>query len=151
MASIRLEMNLRADPWNVWDAVRDVGAIHTRLAPDFVSDVKMDGDARIVTFANGMTAKELIVDVDDAARRLVWAVVEGRPTHHNGSIQIFPDGGGCRLVWIADLLPHELAKAGRRDDAAGHGRDEEEAGGGRYGPGRMMRQSGGRTRPPVLS
>ena len=110
MASIRLEMNLRADPWNVWDAVRDVGAIHTRLAPDFVTDVTMDGDARIVTFANGMTAKELIVDVDDAARRLVWAVVEGRPTHHNGSIQVFPNNGGCRLVWIADLLPHELAK-----------------------------------------
>jgi hypothetical protein len=110
MASIRLEMNLHADPWNVWDAVRDVGAIHMRLAPDFVTDVKMDGDARIVTFANGMTAKELIVDVDDAARRLVWAVVEGRPTHHNGSIQIFPHNGGCRLVWIADLLPHELAK-----------------------------------------
>ena len=38
MASIRLEMNLRADPWNVWDAVRDVGAIHTRLAPDFVTE-----------------------------------------------------------------------------------------------------------------
>jgi hypothetical protein len=110
MASIRLEMNLRADPWNVWDAVRDVGAIHTRLAPDFVTDVTMDGDARIVTFANGMTAKELIVDVDDAARRLVWAVVEGRPTHHNGAIQVFPNNGGCRLVWIADLLPHELAK-----------------------------------------
>jgi hypothetical protein len=110
MASIRLEMNLHADPWNVWDAVRDVGAIHTRLAPDFVTDVKIDGDARIVTFANGMTAKELIVDVDDAARRLVWTVVEGRPTHHNGSIQIFPNNGGCRLVWIADLLPHDLAK-----------------------------------------
>jgi len=70
MASIRLEMNLRADPWNVWDAVRDVGAIHTRLAPDFVTDTRLEGDARIVTFANGMTAKELIVDVDDAARRL---------------------------------------------------------------------------------
>ena len=110
MASIRLEMTLRADPAKAWDAVRDVGAIHTRLAPDFVTDVKMDGDARIVTFANGMTAKELIVDVDDAARRLVWAVVEGRPMHHNGSIQIFPETGGCRLVWIADLLPHELAK-----------------------------------------
>ena len=110
MASIRLEMNLRADPWNVWDAVRDVGAIHTRLAPDFVTDVTMDGDARIVTFANGMTAKELIVDVDDAARRLVWAVVEGRPTHHNGSLQVFAQGNESRVVWIADLLPHELAK-----------------------------------------
>jgi len=110
MASIRLEMTLRADPAMVWDAVRDVGAIHTRLAPDFVTDVKLEGDARIVTFANGMTAKELIVDVDDAARRLVWSVVEGRPQHHNGSIQIFPEGGGCRLVWIADILPHDLEK-----------------------------------------
>ena len=75
---------------------------------DFVTDVKLEGNARIVTFANGMTAKELIVDVGDAARRLVWSVVEGRPTHHNGSIQIFPEGDGCRLVWIADILPHEL-------------------------------------------
>jgi len=110
MASIRQEMTLRADPAQVWDAVRDVGAIHTRLAPDFVTGVRLEGDARIVTFANGMTAKELIVDVDDAARRLVWSVVEGRMSHHNGSIQIFPEGNGCRLVWIADILPHEVAK-----------------------------------------
>jgi Polyketide cyclase / dehydrase and lipid transport len=110
MATIRLEMPLRADPAKAWDAVRDVGAIHTRLAPDFVTNVEMNGDARIVTFANGMAAKELIVDVDDTARRLVWSVVEGRPTHHNGSIQIFPEPGGCRLVWIADILPHTLKK-----------------------------------------
>ena len=110
MASIRLEMTLRARPEQVWDAVRDVGAIHTRLAPDFVTDVKLEDGARIVTFANGLVARELIVDVDDAARRLVWSVVEGRPTHHNGSIQIFPEGNGCRLVWIADLLPHEMAE-----------------------------------------
>ena len=31
-------------------------------------------------------------------------------THHNASAQVFPDGqGGSRFVWIADLLPHELA------------------------------------------
>ena len=111
MASIRKEIALRARPETVWDAVRDVGAIHTRLAPGFVTDTRLEGDARIVTFANGMTAKELIVDVDDAARRLVWAVVEGRPRHHNGSIQIFPEGEGCRLIWIADVLPNEIAPA----------------------------------------
>ena len=109
MASIHLEMALRADPAKVWDAVRDVGAIHTRLAPDFVTNVTMEGDTRIVTFANGMTAKELIVDMDHQARRLVWAVVEGRAKHHNGSLQVFPEGYGCRVVWIADVLPHELA------------------------------------------
>jgi hypothetical protein len=111
MASIRLEMTLRANPAQVWDAVRDVGAIHTRLAPNFVTDVTMNGHARNVTFANGMTAKELIVDVDDTAQRLVWAVVEGRLSHHNGSIQVFPEGTRCRLVWIADILPNTLEPA----------------------------------------
>ena len=110
MASIRKEMTLRADPARVWDAVRDVGAIHTRLAPDFVTDVKLEDDTRIVTFANGIVAKELIVDCDDGARRLVWSVVEGRMTHHNGSLQVFATGDGCRVIWIADLLPHEMAQ-----------------------------------------
>src|SRR5882757_7128638 len=110
MASIQKDISIDAHPDVVWDAVRDFGAVHTRLAPGFVTDTRLDGDARIVTFANGMTAKELIVDVDDAARRLVWSVVEGRPRHHNGSIQIFPEGGGCRLIWIADILPHDLEK-----------------------------------------
>jgi len=109
MASIRLEMTVAADPLKVWDAVRDVGAIHARLAPDFVSDVTVEGDtARIVTFRNGMVARELIVDLDDAARRLVWSVVGGRMTHHNGSLQIFAEPAGSRVIWIADILPHDL-------------------------------------------
>jgi hypothetical protein len=101
-----------ASPDAVWDAVRDVGAIHTRLARGFVTDVKLEPGARIVTFANGMVANELIVDVDDAARRLVWSAVGGRLTHHNASAQIFADGPNrTRFVWIADLLPDELAPA----------------------------------------
>jgi hypothetical protein len=55
-----------------------------------------------------MVLREWIIDVDDDARRLVWAAVEGRLTHHNGSIQVFPDGDTCRLVWQADFLPNEL-------------------------------------------
>ena len=30
-------------------------------------------------------------------------------THHNGSLQIFPEGERCHVVWIADLLPDALA------------------------------------------
>ena len=30
-------------------------------------------------------------------------------THHNGAIQVFADGSGCRLTWTADLLPNALA------------------------------------------
>ena len=110
MASIRREIAIEARAEDIWDAVRDVGAVHRRLAPGFVVDTKMDGNARIVTFGNGMVARELIVDRDDAARRLVWSVVGGRLTHHNASLQVFADGQGrSRMVWIADLLPNELA------------------------------------------
>jgi hypothetical protein len=109
MASIRREIVVDVDPKRVWDAVRDVGAPHTRLAPGFLVDTRMEEGARIVTFANGLVARELIVDVDDEARRLVWAVVGGRLTHHNASMQVFDEEGRSRVVWIADLLPNELA------------------------------------------
>ena len=103
-------MRLQADPETVWDALRDVGALHRRLAPGFVTDVRLEEGARVVTFGNGLVARELIVDVDDTARRLAWAVVGGSMTHHNASAQVFPDGEGhSRFVWIADLLPHEVA------------------------------------------
>jgi carbon monoxide dehydrogenase subunit G len=110
MASIHKEFTIQACPEDVWAAVRDVGALHTRLVPGFVVDTKLEEGARIVTFGNGMVARELIVALDDEARRLVWSVVGGRMTHHNASAQVFPDGeGGCRFVWIADLLPDEVA------------------------------------------
>ena len=110
MASIHREVRIQADPLTVWDALRDVGALHTRLAPGFVTDVRMEEGARVVTFGNGLVARELIVDVNDALRRLAWSVVGGKMTHHNASAQVFPDGEGrCRFVWIADLLPHEAA------------------------------------------
>jgi carbon monoxide dehydrogenase subunit G len=110
MATIHKEILVEARPEDVWAAIRDVGAIHRRLAPGFVVDTKLDGDARIVTFGNGMVARELIVDIGDAARRLVWSVVGGRMTHHNASLQVFADGENrSRVVWIADLLPNDLA------------------------------------------
>jgi hypothetical protein len=110
MASIRRDILVDNDADTVWDAVRDVGAVHERLAPDFVVDTRLEDGARIVTFANGLVARELIVDVDDAARRLAWAVVGSpRLTHHNASLQVFPEGERSRIVWIADLLPNDSA------------------------------------------
>lgn len=110
MASIRREMLIEARAADVWDAIRDVGALHERLVPGFVVDTRLEPGARVVTFANGVVARELIVDVDEAARRLVWAVVGSpRLTHHNASVQVFADGDRrSRVVWIADVLPNEI-------------------------------------------
>jgi len=111
MASIRKEVVIDARPDAVWDAIRDVGALHTRLVPGFVVDTTLEQGARVVTFGNGLVARELIVDLDDAARRLAWAVVGSpRLTHHNASVQVFDEGARqSRVVWIADVLPHEIA------------------------------------------
>jgi hypothetical protein len=112
MASIRREIRLDASVEHVWAAVRDVGALHERLVPGFVVACRLEPGARIVTFGNGSVVRELIVDLDDTARRLVWAAVGGQLTHHNASVQVFADGPErSLLVWIADLLPHELAGA----------------------------------------
>jgi hypothetical protein len=111
MASIRREVHIQAAPERVWDAMRDVGALHTRLCPEFVVDTKMEGtDVRLVTFANGRQARELIVSVDDDARRLCWAIVDDPFLHYNGAAQVTPlDDGTCRFTWRSDLLPNELA------------------------------------------
>ena len=109
MGTIQKEIGITRDGSVVWDAIRDVGAIHRRLVPGFVVDCKLEGDSRIITFANGMVVREVIVTVDDETCRHAWSA-RGEPfTHHNASIQVFTEGvGNCRVVWIADLLPNEV-------------------------------------------
>jgi uncharacterized protein YndB with AHSA1/START domain len=110
MASIRIETEIDAPPDEVWDALRDWGALDVRLVPGFVTAAHLDGEDRIVTFFNGATVREVLVDLDDARRRLAWSVVDGPYTHHNGAAQVFDaDDGRARFVWTADLLPHDLA------------------------------------------
>ena len=109
MASIHKELSLPTPPEAVWNVVRDIGAVHTRFAPGFVVDTVVEEGARTVTFANGFVARELIIEVDEGRRRLAYSARSERLAHHNASFQVFPDVAGSRLVWIADVLPHEAA------------------------------------------
>jgi len=110
MASIRKEISTKARVEDVWDALRDIGALHTRLVPGFVTNTRLEPGARIVTFGNGMELRESIVTIDDAQRRVVWSAVGGSLTHHNGSAQVLlNEHGRTTVVWIADFLPDEAA------------------------------------------
>lgn len=110
MATIRIETPVAAPAEQVWDALRDYGALHTRLVPGFVVDTRLEGDSRLVTFGNGMVARERIIGLDEASRRFAYAVVSDRLIHHSASNQVLQDGeGGCRFVWIADVLPDAAA------------------------------------------
>lgn len=109
MATIRKELRVATSADAAWDAARDFGRLHERLVPGFVTDTRLEGADRLVTFASGVTLRERLVSRDDAQRRLVWAIVDGPYAHHNGSLEVHEDGdGGARLVWTSDLLPDEL-------------------------------------------
>jgi hypothetical protein len=115
MASIRREIEIGRSRGDVWDAIRDVGMIHKRLVPGFVVDCRLEdgGAARVVTFGNGMVVRELIISVDAQAFRHAWAAQSEMLAHYNASVEVFAavgdDDRRCRVVWIADLLPHEAA------------------------------------------
>jgi Polyketide cyclase / dehydrase and lipid transport len=106
MASVRREITTTACVDDVWSAIRDVGALHTRLVPGFVTDTKLEGAVRIVRFGNGMVVREPIVTIDDDAKRLVWSAEGGITKHYNASVQVsVNDDGSSKVVWIADFLP----------------------------------------------
>ncbi|MFI6179119.1 SRPBCC family protein [Nonomuraea sp. NPDC051191] len=113
MASIRHEIVVDASPDHIWDVLRDVGAVHERLLPGRVEDTRMEGDQRFLTFPDGHVIRELILAIDDDARRLAYAVVDGaRPPleHHHASFEVRPEGEGAgRLIWVTDVLPHARA------------------------------------------
>ncbi len=110
MASIRKETSIAASPEEVWSALRDWGALHERLAPGFVTDTRLEGEDRIVTFFNGAVVRERLVNLDDEKRRLAWSIIDGPYTHHNGVAQVSEvEDGTCRFTWTADLLPNEFA------------------------------------------
>src|SRR5678809_636520 len=99
MATIIKEIDIDAPADAVWDAVSDFGAVHKRFAPGFVTNVELIPGARMVTFGNGLTVKELFLGKDDARRRLAYSVTECF-VHHSASFQVYEVAGGrSRLTW----------------------------------------------------
>lgn len=111
MATVRREITTRAAPADVWSAIEDIGALHTRLVPGFVVDTKLEGDVRVVTFGNGAVVREPIVTIDPQAMRLVWSAEGALTRHYNASVQVFAEGEGSKVVWVADFLPNSAAPA----------------------------------------
>jgi len=110
MASIRLTIPVPRPAPEVWAAIADVGAVHERLARGFVVDTELRGRDRLVTFDNGLVARELLVDLDEEARRIAYAVVESslRLEHHHATMEVVADGNGTsHLIWVADMAPDE--------------------------------------------
>jgi carbon monoxide dehydrogenase subunit G len=109
MATLHKDIFIAASPDHVWDAVRDIGALHTRLVPGFVLNtlVEDDGEARTVTFANGLVVREAILSLDDERRRIAWTAEGGGvATHYNAALTVEPTDTGSHVLWTTDFLPN---------------------------------------------
>lgn len=109
MASVRKKFNLPIPAEDVWDALADFYAVHERVAPGFLTGLTAEDGARVVTFANGSVAREVLVDCDHVQMRLVYTIPSERMTAHSASFQAFDAGHGTsQVVWITDVLPNEI-------------------------------------------
>ena len=119
MATLRKEIPVANGAPAVWEKLRDFGQVHVRVAPGFLTELTMDKGDRVLTFFNGMVARERLVTLDDETYRLVYAVIDGQASHYNATVKALPDGYGSRVVWTVDLLPDTLAPAigGLMDEA----------------------------------
>lgn len=110
MASIRKEIVIDVGVEPAWAALRCVAAPQTLFAP-VLSGADMAGDVRTVRYADGMVLRERILDVDEAHRRVAYAVVDPQGmSYHHASMQLDIAGPGrCVFIWITDFLPAEAA------------------------------------------
>ncbi|MFG3267866.1 SRPBCC family protein [Streptomyces bobili] len=122
MASISREITIACSADDVWAVIGDFATGPSRMASGFVVDTRIEADTRVVTFIDGTVARERFVASDHENRRIVYAVVGDslQPAHDNASMQVLADGEDhCRLIWIHDVLPDDLAPT--LDAAMTHG------------------------------
>jgi hypothetical protein len=108
MASIHHEIIVNVPADQAWHRLSEVHKAH-RLFADVLTDCELNENVRTVTFANGLVAREKIVEIDSSEKRVSYAVMD-LFEHHNASMQIFAVGTDrCRFVWVTDLLPSDKA------------------------------------------
>ena len=106
---VTTEAVIAVSPAKVWDAVRDVYAVDTRLVPGMVTRVERAGNVRVVTFANGFVVKERILDIDQRARRITYSAFSGRATYHIATMQVVAEGRNrSKVIWQTRFMPAEL-------------------------------------------
>lgn len=112
-ATVVAEVHVDVRPAFAWSAVRDVGGAHRRLARGFVLNSVVRNGVRTITFAEGVTprvVKERIVGIDDRNMRIAYGAIGTQAVFHAASLQVLPEGSGCKLVWITDVLPDSFVK-----------------------------------------
>jgi hypothetical protein len=109
VASIHKQIAVAVDPDSAWRRLRTIERAHKLFAP-VLTECRLAGKIRTVSFANGMVVREQILDVDDEHRRVAYAALDAPGmTYHHASMQVIDGGPGrCVFVWVTDFLPPEV-------------------------------------------
>lgn len=65
MSYIYESTHIDVTPAAAWDALRDWGALHTRLAAGFVTDSVIDREDGVITSFDGSVVRERLVSCDE--------------------------------------------------------------------------------------
>lgn len=112
MATIHRSAPLAVSADDAWSVLDRYTRSEVHVFANCASERQVD-DYRVVVTVDGMELWERNVTVDTARRRAVYTV-PGIPgvEHHQAEMRVDVDAGGrATLVWVTDLLPHELAEA----------------------------------------
>ena len=115
MATVRKSVIISKPAGDVWDAVGDVGQLHSRVAPGMVTDTKLeeDGEVRIVTFANAKFSAciTMRLDMNVRAERTTFRVAprqNGLQSQNNLlNIRGFIDQNCFNVIGVGNVV-HEL-------------------------------------------
>lgn len=108
MATVHKETILATPADTVWESVADFGAVNKLVT--YIGDVRVQDDHRFCSIDGGET-EEVLITSDPGARRLVYALRTSpfNLSHHQSTMQVFPEGSGSRLTWTTDFKPDEAS------------------------------------------
>ena len=108
MADGKAEISIDRSPDDVWKLVREFGGLETWMPG--VETCVVDGDIRTIGLM-GIEIKEQLRNLDDAARRISYSVIEspmGNLESHLATISVEPEGSGTHVTWAVEVVPDDL-------------------------------------------
>lgn len=114
MAAVKVSERIEAGADAVWALLRDFGGVDRVMKG--IESCTLEGEGigavRTIRMPGGVEIRERLEALDDAARRLQYAIVGEGPLpvdDYLATIQVVEEDGGCRVDWSGSFEPRGVA------------------------------------------
>ena len=108
MISVKVSERIETGADRVWELLRDFGGISRYAAGIDRCEVEGEGVGAVRTLTMGaISLKERLEALDDAGRKLQYAIVEGPLPlgDYLATIEVREEGDGCTIDWSSTFEP----------------------------------------------